>query len=609
MSNIIIQNNIAFIPAALERPIFYYIAATPTCILHSDNTPAVQLQVFRNSSDPGDVYYAMLSLQTQLTSSQAAAQAAARSCPAIPADAVLQPLQAIACSATLNIPAMLPEQVNRASLSNEQVCYLFGRIEKKEDIEVLVTLLRSPQSAPVAVSYKVDYLQQLPPSTFELEANWQEVYDYLKTSVGFNILILSVDIEDISSTLISQRTVKIKTRQSDPDSHIIQAGEELTTILISEFFTPVFAHQAPETPPRFGFYLQQVSLKEMDNRRLSAKLSETTAVKRSIYPQALFGALVENSDYQPQRVIEMIDLKDDFFAHRTVNVHLLNPELDDNILLVVANMTYGKQNQALKFNAGAPQPQTFSRPSILDPNTGEMVWPVSYQFTVYFQQPIGGLASVSSGPMSTSLGDVFLDVESLYARYDFTIKTQSHFNWDWYDSVLVTVICQHLRQKNNRIAKSFLLDQHTTHVNYPQMLPDADLWQFDVTKQYSNAANAPHIPVTLNQAIGQDVFIFSTLYPQRTLQVAAGFDWQVVRQATVFLSYNSGPDGPVLQQMQMFTEDGENPQSFSADQLNADCRTIALEILVEFQPDHSNGNDPRINTTTDADFIDIAKLI
>ncbi|AUP76720.1 hypothetical protein CWS02_14725 [Enterobacter sp. EA-1] len=85
----------------------------------------------------------------------------------------------------------------------------------------------------------------------------------------------------------------------------------MTTILISEFFTPVFAHQAPETPP-FWLYLQQVSLKEMDNRRLSAKLSETTAVKRSIYPQALFGALVENSDYQPQRVIEMIDLKDDF---------------------------------------------------------------------------------------------------------------------------------------------------------------------------------------------------------------------------------------------------------------------------------------------------------
>ncbi|AUP76719.1 hypothetical protein CWS02_14720 [Enterobacter sp. EA-1] len=98
MSNIIIQNNIAFIPAAVERPIFYYIAATPTCILHTDNTPAVQLQVFRNSSDPGDVY-AMLSLQTQLIS-RAAAQAAARSCPAIPADAVLQPLQAIACSAT-----------------------------------------------------------------------------------------------------------------------------------------------------------------------------------------------------------------------------------------------------------------------------------------------------------------------------------------------------------------------------------------------------------------------------------------------------------------------------------------------------------------------------
>ena len=49
--------------------------------------------------------------------------------------------------------------------------------------------MRTPASTPIAVSYKIDYLQQPPPATFELEAG-DQVYRYLQRSIGFNLLIL-----------------------------------------------------------------------------------------------------------------------------------------------------------------------------------------------------------------------------------------------------------------------------------------------------------------------------------------------------------------------------------------------------------------------------------
>ncbi|HGM7264391.1 TPA: hypothetical protein ACKQF0_000307, partial [Serratia marcescens] len=73
---------------------YYYCAAAPSVQITAGNQPDVQLQIFRNLNQPDDLYYATLSLQTQLASSPDAAQRAADASPDIPRDAILLPLQA-----------------------------------------------------------------------------------------------------------------------------------------------------------------------------------------------------------------------------------------------------------------------------------------------------------------------------------------------------------------------------------------------------------------------------------------------------------------------------------------------------------------------------------
>lgn len=141
MNSQIVVQNICFIRADPDRPIYYYCAAAPGISVIDGNQPAVQLQIFRNSSQPATVYYAMLSLQTQLTSSLEAAQAAAAASSEMPRDAILLPLQAIACSATLDIPGFVAGQTSKTSLSDQQNCYLLAKLPAEADIALLASLL------------------------------------------------------------------------------------------------------------------------------------------------------------------------------------------------------------------------------------------------------------------------------------------------------------------------------------------------------------------------------------------------------------------------------------------------------------------------------------
>lgn len=607
MDNQLVVQNICFIRADPDRQIYYYCAAAPGITVNDDNQPVVQLQIFRNSDRPATVYYATLSLQTQLESSPEAARKAADASPDIPRDALLLPLQAIACSATLDIPGFIAGQTSKTSLSSQQFCYLLAKLTSGDDIALLASLMQAPASTPIAISYKIDYLQQLPPATFELEARWDQVYQFLQESFGFNLLIFSLDIEKTSSRLISEKVVRIRVRETDPDGHIKQAAAELTQILTSQFFTPVFARAPQQPQPEAGFYLQRVSIEDVEQRRLSGKLSETTVVQRSLYPQALFAELVKGTDYQADRVITKSDLQDDFFAFREVRVNLLSSELDDNIQLVVARLRYGDDNRQFNFRRGDTDPKLFKVASILDPKTGKMLWPVEYNFVVYFNQAIGGVTSVSSDSLQTELNDIYLDVESVYGRYDFMIKAASQFDWSWYQSVLVTLRCRHIQRPNSSISKSYQISQTAQQNSYPIMLPEPDLYLFDVSKEYSSAVNSPHISAVLNEPTSQDVYLFSTLYHQRVLTLSASMDWQQVAMVILSASYAYSPTDS-LQQVFQFTESDAEPQRFSADQIDPKRLTVNLEIWFTYQPGQGGDKPDYVQTATVQDAIDIANL-
>ncbi|ARB83195.1 MULTISPECIES: hypothetical protein [Yersinia] len=603
MDNRITEQTIGFINAMPGSQVYYYSALAPSILVNEQAIPEVHYQIFRSSATAQPTtYYAILSLQTQLNSSMAAAQAAARDNPDIPPDATLLPLQIIASTATLCIPQAMPQLLNHTSLGNNQFCYIMAALTDANDIQRIVALLQQPESAPIAVSYKIDYLQQLPPSTFELDAQWDQVYEYLKISFGFNALIFSFNIDDISETLISKKLVTIKARNTNPDHYMRQATAELSTILTCEFFTPVFGQIKTAPAPKFGFQLQNISVKDIDKRTLSARITETTVVRRSLYPQALFATLVSQSHYDAIDVVSYHELQDDFFAYRTIKVQLLTPELDENIQLVALNLTYGTTRSPLVFSRNNMAAKTFHVSAIIDPVTKKMSWPVEYQFTLYFNHPVGGVMSASSAILSTSLTEIFLDIESLYSRYHFVIATEKKFNWAWYTSILVNITCTHIENKENSTSKNFHITEKKPSEEYSVMLPDPECYNFSVIKEYSTRTNTPHIPVRLDQPTSQDVSISSRLYKQRTLKIIPVFDWEKITQVLVNVTYCYNQFSmSSLKEAFYFSENQSEPELFSADQPDPTLLFINLDIMII---DNDGGVENK-KLITDEEQIDI----
>ena len=412
MTNAILMQNICFIRAPNDKNTFYYTAAYPTVTVNKEGEASIQYQVFRNKVKTGEQYYAMLSLQSELNVSISEAKRTAAVSPDIPENATLLPLQVIGTRVTLSIPDIQSISNTAASLGNNNLCILQSSFTDVRQIETLDALLRNPDTAPIGLIYQLDYLLQFPPSKFELEANWQFVYRYLKKEVGFNFIIFSVDIQKITKSLFENNLVTIKTRSTTPDSHIVDAGKELTNILMGDFFSPTFSEKIPNQDKKseFGFFLkQQVSIIDEQHIILSARISETTVVQRSLFPQALFSTLVSNCNYDAEKIITQQTINDSFFDDRKVMINLLTPNINDNISLVAVTLNCNGYQKIYTFsNDGKDNTQAkeFKVPSKIDPNSHVMVWPVDYQFTVYFKNGFNGVFEISSESLTTTLNQI-----------------------------------------------------------------------------------------------------------------------------------------------------------------------------------------------------------
>jgi hypothetical protein len=584
MDNHNVIDNVFFINSP-NKGVFYYASATPCAVNNENKQPQISYNVYQNNSDNKQQYYATLSIEAKLSISLKQAQQAANKSTSIPAGATLLPLQVISSTATLSIPGVEQTSRTAASLGNNNLSVTQLSFTDNNQIEILNALLEAPVTAPIALIYQQDYLLQMPPSVFELQADWTSVYKYIEKKFGFNIVVFSLDITNISKSLIEDKTVVINVKNTSPESHIEAAGKELTNILLAEFFQPVLSNKIPkDNNPRFGFIVnKKTSLTANNKRKLSARIDSTTVVKRSLFPQALFAQLVENSDYDAKKIIRQSTINNSFFTQRKVNVSLLNPMLEQGISLVTVLLKYNGKNKTFTFSADNLTDKLFSVESEVGSSPGSIVWPVDYAYTLYFTDSINGISQVSSESRSTTLEQIFIDVNALYQLYAFHIKTVESFNWDWYKSVTVTVNSTTGQQPHNNFSKTYFLDKNKNDEQLILSLPKPEQFSFSTHLTYTVNDNSPHLPADIQQPSAQDTYIYSTLYSQRKLLLTADYNWDEVNTVLVQLSYNyQNSDGEkplTLQQSIKFNKENTS-QLFSADQLDPDLKDIEINLVI-----------------------------
>jgi len=530
------EQNIYFLRSAIEPWLYYFSAAYPKIVSNGEG-PEVSLNIYRFGEEK---FFASLNLCVHLPADIESAEAAAQSDTSIPDDAILLPLQFIKSEMTVAAPGMFRETFS-ADTNNQNYCISSISLSDKDKIMKLDALLRKPESAPIIVGYKLDFRKALPPSEFQLTADWSQVYDYLQKNIGFNLVIFSVEIEDISSKLLAEKIVKIeiKARDKDESDYFERAALSLGNILLTEFMNfnvPVAKDHDSGTKPLLGFSLKKVSIRDIQDRKLSARMVENTVVRRSIYLQTTFKSLVSNTGYDGSKVIHQNEVKDVFFEKRKLTAHLLNESLLDAVKYIALHIKYGSSIEKMVFKSGQTQPQSIEMDMFIDPVSKEANRDLSYSFQVFFKNSVAGITVVKSENFVSSSDHIYLNISSCISKVEFDIKTVSQFNWDWYQSVVVTLKGE-AKGGQNQFEEILLLTKNVDRITKVIDLPHPDKFEYIANFNYTSANNSPHVNTEVIRPVKQHVMAFRQIYPQKKFTIETAFDWSVLEEVKVYVSY------------------------------------------------------------------------
>lgn len=592
---------VAFIPSPVtEAKTYYYIAAGPTVAIDeaAGRRPRMQLDIYRNKEEVS--FYALLQFTAELFVSREVAVAAAQE-QGLEYDTLL-PIQPLGAALTVTLPKLLEPVTLPAAIGGKNVAIFSTSLQDPIKIQLLETLLADPNSTPIGLSYQINYLTTMPPSKFQITAEYEQVYSYLKEAFGFDFLVVQANFENIYSELEGKQIVKVEIVEGSGDWHK-QINTELTNMILTSFFDPIY--EVPSDPvdsPKFGFYLRKTIVEDQKFGSLSAKIAETAVVQRSVFPQNTFSEFVAGSDYQVDKVIHKYDIKDDFFKDREMLIHLVDEGIAEGISSVNVHLKYGTDEKQIIFTKEDLKPKLYKTKAILDPG-GKMIWPVSYYFEVNFVQPGLEVSQVSSAEMVTEGTQLYLNLDSLLANYHFDIKPFPNFNWEWFTSVQAKLIA--FNNANDQLEKIFKVypPGHTTF-QHSWLLPysDKDQFRFKTEYTYEPKSNR-HLPGPIERPVNQLVMVPIAAFPQRQLTIEQNYDWEYLDQVilTVFFQYCENATSK-----QAFTFENDSPKSvfFSADQPDTNYKTIQLKV--EAIP--KKGPITPYNYNTKADFFELPKL-
>lgn len=594
----ILIDGINFFADSEDPAVYYYLPATPKLALVSEQ-PQLMLYAYRGVNNDGGY----LSVQTNLRVSQHKLTQAAQQLP----DATLLPFPVINGQATMNVLGLSDTQDISLMGNNTAI---FHQALNQQQSKLLIGALKQPCAVPLAVVYELDFIAQRAPSNYSLEAHWDQVQHYISTTYGVDFFFVSANISHISETLISNKTVKIVS--TNIDANMAAATQQLTTMLLSAFFKPVFSEPdaaEPSKPATLGFYFQQVDLQQLDQRYLYFDMRQESVVRQKKYLSATLASM-GCKQVKPSECITTIDANSPFFMQRKLTICAGIDFAKNAINYIVLTCHYGEGSDNRQQHILHPNQQqvTFSWPSQVSNNT--MARKVSYSYQVFFDSDAVAAgrrpSKITSKPFTTEWDYVQIIPSSCYQLVPVSLMASPTLQWDWYSSVQILLKYQYsVAQDHIEVNHTIKLCQGTAQKNWEIFVPQGQAGQFQYQLAYQPKSGLPHLPLKTDWQTATNRVYFSNAFAhQRQAHLLPEFQWHKtanVERIEVRLSYRyNGPNSNALQQLFSFTEDCSQAHTFSADQADTQYQTLSYIQTVFFADGSSRTEPPQY---TESNFI------
>ncbi|MFI5959352.1 hypothetical protein [Cryptosporangium sp. NPDC051539] len=327
-----------------------------------------------------------------------------------------------------------------------------------------ITLLRQAMAlemSPIGVVYGLDYLALRPAYHVRLSIDWDRTQDILDTTFGHESLFTDVQIQDAVEKLEEQRAIVFETDTFVPeddtnsvlerrDAAVARARDMITDAFFVSSIDPL--REEPDgwdkardviksfSPRRAGpvgvFSYRKTHYSRIDRKRLDVDLSESTTIKRTIYPQGHLSGLFRllGAGFDPARVTTLVDVDDPWFRRRKVTLISRADFTADPVRSMTGTLKYGDRTETLRLDATRPQ-ATVEFPSLL--SGGQMVMPVQLTYTVDLVPADGGErpSQLRSGPVEVLGEEQEIQPRELFGLEKIPILTAPRFPFERYPRV------------------------------------------------------------------------------------------------------------------------------------------------------------------------------
>jgi hypothetical protein len=453
-------------------------------------------------------------------------------------------------------------------------------VQLDQDGTTIVEKALQGELSPIGVVYSLDFFALRPAFSVRATVDWNRVQTHLDEHFGVNVVFVSADVDKQIDKLIEDQVIVITAdnfvapesdETKDIQAQFEQAKAEVRDMVKSTFFESSIMPPKPGEPDDVdkgaraaneisrlavtgglsslgGLSYKKVDLTRIDKKALSFTFQERTTVRKTIWPQGHLGGLfrLTKTALPLDRFIIPIDLDNDYFKRRQVEVISRADFDNDSIQSIDVTLRYGGQPQTALLEAGADKDrQTVGWQSVLD-NNGAMTRPVDYSYRVTFknvdrsQRPVTLDTKDLPGALSTVEDKLeIVPRDLLYAMADVPISATVSFPWDRYPQV--DVECRYVDEEHKIHQDAiFRLTQAAPSGTFRMFMHDLSRREFDYRITY-HGADGKDLPLPWTTAGDEQVSVCDPFPTRRQLVVVPQVDWAAVDHIFVDLSYQNGP--------------------------------------------------------------------
>ena len=467
---------------------------------------------------------------------------------------------------------------------------------------------------PVGIVYALEFLALRPAFNVRITADWDRVQTHFQERSERRVFFFSSEVDEIVDKLIEDKVIKIEVDNFIPEgedaanimTNPAQVVNEVKDMILDTFFEPSLNPISAEKDGWDKFNdttnrlltlavtggwssvatvsYKKVDMTRVDRKRFDFNMSERTAVRRSIYPQAHLQGLTRvlrdaDGAINLEDFVRTISLDDPFFERREVRaINRANME-EDTIESINVFLRYGSDTKTVVLDQATPE-DTKDWTSILE--NEQMVRGVTTSYRVNFK----GVDSAER-PMVLESPEVVTEAEvlevnprgdDLYHIINVPITTLD-FPWESYPHVQVDL---RYEDPENEISlnDTFVLNEQQNSIRWPLFLRDREKDSFQYRLTYRAADNRDWSTdwTPTNQ---QQLLLRDPRPSKRTITVIPAVSWSFVSTIFVDLTYQDEGNGVSAEKSLMFnsfTDADKAPKTFSVALADSEKRLVNYTV-------------------------------